>query len=30
MGMGKESEIECIYVYVTESLCCTPETHIPL
>lgn len=39
MGMGKQSEIECIhvnlkfeciYVYVMELLCCTPEYSIPL
>ena len=25
--MGKESEKEWIYVYVTDLLCCTPEAN---
>ena len=28
--MGKEPEKEWIYVYITESLCCTPETNTTL
>ena len=24
---GKESEKEYIYIYITESLCCTPEAN---
>ena len=28
--MGKESEKEWIYVCITESLCCTPETNTTL
>ena len=24
---GQESEKEYIYIYITESLCCTPETN---
>ena len=30
--MGKESEKEWIYIYIwiTESLCCTPETNTTL
>ena len=27
---GKESENEYIYIYITESLCCTPETNTTL
>ena len=27
---GKESEKECIYVYITELLGCTPEISMPL
>ena len=27
---GKESKKECVYIYITESLCCTPETNTTL
>ena len=25
--MGKESEKECEFICITDSLCCTPETN---
>ena len=28
--MGKESKKEWVYVWVTESLCCAPETNTAL